>query len=251
MAQLKVDTHDQDFVKSISQLLSDAGVPSVLWGDYLLTVYGVPSVIGGIDFIIPDEKLPAAVAALKRSNLRRCPDPRLCAVSREDTPQPAPSFHMHIGTSELDVSIRARSKTLWFIPPVPENLYSDTRPQDSRYIFASDDSILPPPRHGRGRGAFSKEGFPVVVPTAHTMLEAYMRLSIAHRDEYGGFYISMMAYVAQYIDADGLLNDTKLPESCREFWHDFKLGQRRTREMMDELQNYFDNESTGERRGGR
>lgn len=46
MAQLKVDTHDQDFVKSISQILSDAGVPSVLWGDYLLTVYGVPSVIG-------------------------------------------------------------------------------------------------------------------------------------------------------------------------------------------------------------
>ncbi|KAI1647084.1 uncharacterized protein F4817DRAFT_316177 [Daldinia loculata] len=251
MVQLEVDALDEDFVKSISQLLSDAGVPSVLWGDYLLTVYGVPSIIGGIEFVVPDEKVSAAVAALKGSNLKRCPDPRSCVVSREHTQQPAPSFHMHLGTSEVDVSIRTHSETLWFIPPPPQDIFSNARPQASRYIFASDDSILPRPRHGRGHGAFSKEGFPVVVPTAHTILEAYMRLSIAHREQYSGFYLGMMTYVAEYIDADGLLDDTQLPESCRKFWHDFKDGQRQTREMMNELQDYFDKESAEKRRGGR
>lgn len=36
----------EELVKSISQLLIDAGVPSVLWGDCLLTIYGVPSIVG-------------------------------------------------------------------------------------------------------------------------------------------------------------------------------------------------------------
>ncbi|KAI0106886.1 hypothetical protein F4814DRAFT_452098 [Daldinia grandis] len=249
MVQLDIDTLDEGLVKSISQLLSDAGVPSVLWGDYLLTVYGVPSIIGGIEFVVPDEKVSAAVAALKGSNLKRCPDPRSCVVSRERTQQPAPAFHMHLGMSEVDVSIRMHSETLWFISPPPEDIFSRsqslTRSQASRYIFASDDSILPPPRHGRGHGAFSKEGFPVIVPTAHTILEAYMRLSIAHLEEYNSFYLSMMAYVAGYIDADGLLDDTQLPEFCRKFWPDFKDGQRQTREMMNELQDYFDKEGAG------
>lgn len=36
----------EDGVKSISALLAAVGVPSVLWGEYLLNVYGVPSIIG-------------------------------------------------------------------------------------------------------------------------------------------------------------------------------------------------------------
>lgn len=41
-----INTHGEKVVKLISVLLSNAGIPSVLWGDHLLTIYGVPSIIG-------------------------------------------------------------------------------------------------------------------------------------------------------------------------------------------------------------
>lgn len=36
---------DNSLVASTSQLLDAAGVPSLLWGNYLLTVYGVPTFV--------------------------------------------------------------------------------------------------------------------------------------------------------------------------------------------------------------
>ena len=36
---------DEHLVASISQILTDDGVPCVLWGNYLLTIYGVPSIV--------------------------------------------------------------------------------------------------------------------------------------------------------------------------------------------------------------
>ncbi|KAL2779871.1 hypothetical protein BJX66DRAFT_321009 [Aspergillus keveii] len=36
---------DSDLVTSISSLLDDVKVPNLLWGNYLLTVYGVPTVV--------------------------------------------------------------------------------------------------------------------------------------------------------------------------------------------------------------
>jgi hypothetical protein len=36
---------DNDLVVSISCLLDAADVPNLLWGNYLLTVYGVPTVV--------------------------------------------------------------------------------------------------------------------------------------------------------------------------------------------------------------
>ena len=47
MADIPVEAESLDgkFVASISQILNDAGVPNLLWGNYLLTVYGVPTII--------------------------------------------------------------------------------------------------------------------------------------------------------------------------------------------------------------
>lgn len=36
---------NNSFVGSISSLLSAAGVPNLLWGNYLLTVYAVPTIV--------------------------------------------------------------------------------------------------------------------------------------------------------------------------------------------------------------
>jgi hypothetical protein len=36
---------DNELVSSIASLLNSTGVPSLLWGNYLLSVYGVPTII--------------------------------------------------------------------------------------------------------------------------------------------------------------------------------------------------------------
>lgn len=47
MADIPVEAESLDgkFVASISQILNNAGVPNLLWGNYLLTVYGVPTIV--------------------------------------------------------------------------------------------------------------------------------------------------------------------------------------------------------------
>jgi hypothetical protein len=47
MADIPVEAESPDgsFVASISQILNDASIPNLLWGNYLLTVYGVPTII--------------------------------------------------------------------------------------------------------------------------------------------------------------------------------------------------------------
>lgn len=36
---------DNELVASISRLLDAAGVPNLLWGNYMLTLYGVPTIV--------------------------------------------------------------------------------------------------------------------------------------------------------------------------------------------------------------
>lgn len=38
-------TLDNKLVAMISSVLTSAGIPNVLWGNYLLTVYGVPTIV--------------------------------------------------------------------------------------------------------------------------------------------------------------------------------------------------------------
>ncbi|KAI0409833.1 hypothetical protein F4802DRAFT_542242 [Xylaria palmicola] len=220
---------DEPLVKSLSQLLTDCGANPVLWGDYLLTIYGVPSIVGGLEFIVSDEKLPAAVAALKRTRLSPCQDPSVCPISGDADLRHIPAFHMHIGTSRpvVYVSLWRHSEILGFSPDVnvrKEGLVLEGHALGS-YVLASDTTCLPGPRAGRGHGALSTGGGQVIVPSAHTMLEAYIRLSAAYRHSHGAFYMSMIIYVEEYIDADGFLDDTLLSEPGRTFWQGWKKAE--------------------------
>ncbi|CAJ2506277.1 Uu.00g004070.m01.CDS01 [Anthostomella pinea] len=247
----------ENLVKFLAQLLTKCGATPVLWGDCALTVHGGPSIIGviaplidsphftlrtidqRIEFIVEDDKLPGAVAALKESGLSPCADPRLCYVSGVSVEPPFPALHMHIGMSGVYVILWPHSTILWSFPS-PSHINLECKQDDPhaslRYVLASDTSVLPGPRLGRGRGAFSKDGGHVVVPSASTMLEAYIRLTSAYRGQTDTFYLSMITYVEEYIDADGLLDDTLLSEPCRAFWRGLKNGQRGVRELVDELQ---------------
>ena len=36
---------DRDLVSSVSNLLTEADIPNLLWGNYLLSIYGVPTIV--------------------------------------------------------------------------------------------------------------------------------------------------------------------------------------------------------------
>ncbi|KAI1284406.1 hypothetical protein F5Y07DRAFT_393375 [Xylaria sp. FL0933] len=228
----------QDGVKFISALLADAGVPSVLWGEYLLNVYGIPSIVGGIDFVVPDDKMPLAVATLKSSALRPCPDLDACIVSGDSSPFPVPAFHMHIEGSEVDVSLRAHSETLWFIPPPknPSTSKGEVAAETKRHYLEASSPELPQWRPGRGHGAFSSHGSPVLVPRAHILLEAFIRLASAFREDYCNYFLGMITYMSEYPFRDGLINIDLLSEPCRSFWDGREQGRLTVRELMDNLQ---------------
>lgn len=54
-----INTVDEHVVKHISELLSKAGVASFLWGDYVLRIFGVPSIIGVSTCPLPTRKSSA------------------------------------------------------------------------------------------------------------------------------------------------------------------------------------------------
>ncbi|KAI1109640.1 hypothetical protein F5Y14DRAFT_455810 [Nemania sp. NC0429] len=221
---------DQALVKSLSQTLIDSGVTPILWGDYLLTIYGVPSIVGCLDFIIPKEGLPGAISALKKmEKLCMCSDIRACSVAREERLPPIPLFHMHLGTpaSKLYVYLWSHSEILGSVPEAKIPVRTAIEKNPTRlYISASDKSVLPEPRPGRGRGALSEGGGQVIVPSSHIMLEAYIRLSAAHLDGgHGPFYLSMITYVEEYIAGDGLLDEKLLSEPAQTFWQGWQQGE--------------------------
>lgn len=42
---IQAQTLDRKLVATISSILTSAGVSNILWGNYLLTVYGVPTIV--------------------------------------------------------------------------------------------------------------------------------------------------------------------------------------------------------------
>ncbi|KAI0415953.1 hypothetical protein F5X98DRAFT_345393 [Xylaria grammica] len=238
MAPAALEWTSQDGVKYISGLLANVGVPSILWGEYLLNVYGIPSIIGGIDFVVPDHKMPLAVATLKSSDLHPCPDLDACTVSGDSSPFPVPAFHMHIPGSEVDVSLRLHSETLWFIPPPnsPSSSKGEMVSGPNPHYLEASSPELPPWRHGRGHGAFSSGGSPVLVPRAHVLLEAFIRLASAFRDDYCGYFLNMVTYMSEYPFNDSLVDINRLSGPCRSFWDKREQGKLTVRQLMDNLQ---------------
>jgi len=199
----------------------------------------------GIEVIIKDEDMPAAITLLKETNLRPCSDLETCVVPTEDNPSSPTDFHMHVcGDSNVDVSLRKHSNTLWFMPP-PALLPSATKSTSldandhpkarDFYTLASDSHILPEPRPGRGHGAFSPDGPAVVVPLPHKTLEAYIRLASRHRETYGSFFLSMLTHIEEFFEAAGQLDDKYLSEPCQRFWRALKPGKIRLQKLMNVL----------------
>lgn len=140
-------------------------------------------------------------------------------------------------TPEFIVGLYLQSETLWFLPTLDDSLLSPRQINTSSpFVLASDQTVLPPWRSGRGSGVFQSGQHPVVVPKAHILLEAFMRLYA--RDvgkRIGSFGMAMIAYMEEYVDDDGLLDANQLPEPLKTSYGVLRKGEMPVRRWTLEL----------------
>ncbi|KAF4627031.1 hypothetical protein G7Y89_g11127 [Cudoniella acicularis] len=226
---------DEKLVASISGLLNRSKIPCVLWGNYLLTIHGVPSIVDSIDFIVPDGNIAASVLALQNQGLGSCTEPKSCTAIAERRPSPPPAAHFHID-SDFTVSIYKQSSALWFLP----NLKLSSKSSSPPNIILASDSQLPPPRLGRGHGKFQNSTPQVYIPSAHCLLEAYIRLlARTHGHRYEFFWMAMITYIEEYVDGDGLLDEASLEARCRAFYSALKACEKPVALLLEDLEASF------------
>lgn len=191
-----------------------------------------------IDFIVPDNGLGAGLEVLSQlESLTPCLDGKRCPSSSPDRCTPAPAVHVHVEASEVTVGLYPQADILWFLPPLDGPLLFPRRSKlPPHFVLASDDTGLPPWRPGRGSGVFKEGVNQVVALKPHVLLEAVMR--IYARDagtRVGTFGLSMVAYIEEYVDDDGFLDVSELPETFRTFYGELREGRKPVRLWTVEL----------------
>jgi len=191
-----------------------------------------------IDFVIPDDRLEDGTKALTQlKSLTPCPDREVCPSSSQKRYTPPPAFHIHMKDSEVTVALYLQSETLWFLPPLDSSFsFPNELKLPSQYILASDQTILPPWRPGRGSGVFKSGCDPVVVPKSHILLEAFLRLYARDSGKrIGSFAMAMIAYMEEYVDDDGLLDTNQLPEPLKTSYKELRQGVKPVRQWRKEF----------------
>lgn len=173
----------------------------------------------------------AAQVLTKIEQLLPCLDPTcLASPTSPERYTPPAAAHMHIDGSEVTVGLYPQSETLWFLPQLHKALVADTQHEKlqlpPRFCLAPDSTILPPWRPGRGSGVFCSGYHPVIVPKAHILLEAYLRLYARDSGKkVGSFGMAPISYMEEYVDDDGLLDSDKLLEPLRSSHKDLRAGR--------------------------
>lgn len=196
-----------------------------------------------MDFVVPDDRLRAAAEALliDLKFLKSCPDSH-CLASSPDRYTPPATAHLHIDyASHVTVGLFAQSQTLWFLPVLDASLVADTTfkvpPSALQYFcLASDSTVLPLCRPGRGSGVFQSGHHPVLVPRSHILLEAFLRLYA--RDvgtKSGSNGMAMISYMEEYVDDDGLLDANLLPAQLAKSYKDLRAGPESVRKWTRDL----------------
>ncbi|KAB8255420.1 hypothetical protein BDV32DRAFT_112527 [Aspergillus pseudonomiae] len=220
---------DNDLVASISLLLDKARVPNLLWGNYLLTVYGVPTIVDGVDFVVPDALVDVSFSALSKAGFHSCTESSECPYANP-LRSPPPSAHLHID-SETAVSLYRKSDVLWAFPDfeiAPQPNISD--------IMAASDIRLPTAILGRGRGRFSPCHSFVRIPSAPRYCEALILLLCRDYDTaYETYWMAILTYMLEFVDGVDLLNEDGLGEAYRRFYLALKHGDSRMYLLLDGL----------------
>ncbi|EAQ87794.1 predicted protein [Chaetomium globosum CBS 148.51] len=132
-------------------------------------------------------------------------------------------MHMVAG---YGVGIYVQSETLWFLPPLDPTLAnpkSDTLPP---YLaFACDRTALPPEAPGFGMGAFNSDETVVLVPRAHILTEALMRImAVDYGTPMGLWSEQHYCYIERFVEKRGLLHLDLLPRPLANIHKAFRDG---------------------------
>lgn len=143
-------------------------------------------------------------------------------------------------TRDLTVGLFLQSETLWFLPPLSKTLLCvpEEEATNSPFISATDSTILPPWRPGRGSGVFTSTDSAkhVLVPRAPVLLEAYMRLHARDSGkQVGTFSLAMVDYMTMYVDEDGYLDVMLLSDPFRAFYQRLKVDEGPIRNWTRDL----------------
>ncbi|KAK1976402.1 hypothetical protein LZ30DRAFT_753506 [Colletotrichum cereale] len=226
----------ETLVASLASALNASKIPCVLWGHYLLNVHGAPSIIGVFchseSLIVNRYNCCSALPGLQP-----CPSPTTCPTSSQERRTPPPAFHVHINALEITIALYLQSETLWFLPLLDNSLVSlDQSQLPSYFALASNQDLLPPKRPGRGSGVFKYRKRPVVVPKSHVLLEAYLRLYARdYGRPVGALAMAMIGYMEEYVDDDGLLDASQLPEPLKTLYTKLHEGKKPVRQWTKEL----------------
>ncbi|KAJ9301024.1 hypothetical protein DTO217A2_7800 [Paecilomyces variotii] len=221
---------DHELVAAISSRLDSVGVPNILWDNYLLTVYGVPTIVDSIAFVIPDKLLTVAYSALLNTGFLPCALGTGCIYSSMRY-RPTPSSHLHI-TEERVVSLYQKSQTLLIFPDFDKMLHDAGNP----YIMHASDPQLPSASPGRGAGRFSSSLHPVRIPTAIKYCEAVIHLLCRDRGSaYEGYWVVLLTYIMEYVDGTSIFNEEALAQPYQRLYHAIKHGDLKMYLILDEI----------------
>lgn len=181
--------------------------------------------------------------ATRVGELESCSDPGLCNSGSHNRHTPPPAFHYHMkDATDVTLGLFSQSDTLWFLPPLTKILsipFADTNlGSSSPFVSATDASILPPWRPGRGSGVFdvAEAAHRVLVPRAAVLLEAFMRLHARDSGkQVGSFSLAMIDYMMMYVDEDGFLDVQQLSPTIKTFYEQLKQDEKPIREWTQEL----------------
>lgn len=132
-----------------------------------------------------------------------------------------PEFkHLHIN-DEVAVSLYRKSDVLW-------EFDLEKNPD---IMIASDDR-LPSASPGRGRGRFLSCPCTVKIHSAVRYCEALILLLCRDYDSsYETYWLAILSYMLEYVDGTDILDENKLQEGYRKFYHALKT--RRSRDVFN------------------
>ncbi|KAL4735965.1 hypothetical protein BDV11DRAFT_208014 [Aspergillus similis] len=136
---------DNDLVTLISSLLDAINVPNLLWSNYLLTVYRVPTIVDDVTFVVSDALIRISFSTLAEAGLDLCSRHLDCPYSNSIQCQP-PYKHLHIN-DELAISLYPKSDVLWEFPEFGAAFHGNRRD-----IMLASNARLPPATLGRDYG---------------------------------------------------------------------------------------------------
>ncbi|KAL4795146.1 hypothetical protein BDV19DRAFT_389547 [Aspergillus venezuelensis] len=224
---------ERDLVSSVSNLLTEADIPNLLWGNYLLSIYGVPTIVDGAFFVVPDEQVDVAGSVIAEAGFLECSRPLECPYSTAPW-SPRSHKHMHI-TDDIVVGLHRKSAILPRFPDL-KTACNDSSPDT---MYASDPR-LPEYFVGRGGGRFLKPTS-LRVPTALRYCESILWLFCRdYGTELHSYWSVIITYITEFVEEAGIFDKRDLGEGYKELYYGFYQDRTAIMRLLEEVRSVHD-----------